>query len=318
MRKNSLFVVFLLFVFFQQNSENKVYAQYNPTGIIWVLPYRPDALPVNGNRTGNSGVNRAFEDFHVIEYKFLDSLYINPYNQKLPIYQIRLQDDYASSELDFIYLLHVCYQSFFINIALPYYHQYVSNGEIISTDNGEIHLFFYDIDFQQSLVPTSNTRSNNKQMNKILQKYDIKSYTYDPFVLDGDTVWRTISILCQYQDALPLYYDLLTLHYLYDKIDVTGFYNFNEIIFPCGQYTGISDEKEPSLTIFPNPAQDEITISGVEPESVTLYDIMGKIVVSKFDPETNKINISQLSGGFYVIKITSNDGKCYTGKIVKE
>jgi len=310
----------LLFVYIQINFENKVLAQIEHTGIIWVVPNRPDAFPVNGNWTGNSGLNLAFEDFHVIEYAFLDSLYIDAYEDKIPIYQIRIQEEYASMEYDFMYLLHVCYHNFFVKIAYPYFTQYVSNGELISTDNGYINIHIDDTIFQQSLRPRNEISSYNKRMNLILRKYDIKSYEYRPFVLHttGDTLWRTISILCQYQDALPLYYDLLTIHDLFDDISITSFYAFNEIDFPCGQYTGITDEEEPSLTIFPNPAQDEITISGVKPESVTLYDIMGKMIVSKFDSESNKINIKKLPNGLYIIKIITSDGKVFINKILKQ
>lgn len=296
------------------------YSQVVHTGVIWVVPNRSDAFPVNGTRSGNSGLNLAFEDFHVIEYAFLDSLYIDAYLDKIPIYQIRLQEEYASMECDFMYLLHVCYHNFFVKIAYPYFTQYVSNGELISTDNGYINIHIDDTIFQQSLRPRNEISSYNKRMNLILRKYDIKSYEYRPFVLHstGDTLWRTISILCQYQDALPLYYDLLTIHDLFDDISITSFYAFNEIDFPCGQYTGLSDENETSLTIFPNPAQDEITISGVTTESVIMYDVMGKKVLSEFDTETNKIDIKNLPNGLYIIKIISVDGKLFTNKIVKQ
>lgn len=319
MRKNSLFVVFLLFSFIQFNFSPICYSQVVHTGVIWVLPNRADAFPVNGNRTGNAGLNLAFEDYHVIEYAFLDSIYITGLLYKQPIYQIRLHEEFADEEYEFVNVLHYCYPGFFNNSTLPYYNPFIGEQQTLTTDNGLITLMFHDENFDYSLVPSSNTRSYNKRMNLILINYDIKSYTYDLFILNsGDTLLRTIEIVCQYQDLLPLYYDLLTISYLYNEIGASGFISFGESSNPCNQYSGVSDSGDPTLMIFPNPAQDEITISGVEAESVTLYDIMGKMVVSKFDPETNKINISQLSCGFYVIKLNSNDGKCYTGKIVKE
>lgn len=124
---------------------------YDPTGIIWVVPNRPDALPVNVNRTGNSGLNMAFEDYHVIEYTFLDSFYIETYIQKIPIYQIRIDPEYANLEYEFI-----------------------------------------------SIIP--------------------------------------------------------------------GFQSFGDIVVPCGPYSGISTEEVKSIQVFPNPAQDEISIIGVIPE----------------------------------------------------
>ncbi|PKP28525.1 MAG: hypothetical protein CVU02_00665, partial [Bacteroidetes bacterium HGW-Bacteroidetes-19] len=292
--------------------------QEEHTGIIWVVPNRPDAFPVNGNRTGNPGLNLAFEDFHVIEYAYLDSLYFEPYTVKLPIYQIRLQEEYAHLEYNFMYLLDNCYPGFFSHFTDPYYNEFFIDGQLISTNNGIIYIYFYDEYFDPTLVLRSNTRSYNKHMNLILRKYDIKSYSYHPFVLNGDTLWRTITILSHYQDALPLYYDLLTNNNLYEYIFISSFRTFGDSSNPCGPYSGISDEVESTFKIFPNPAQDEILISGVIPESVIVYDVLGKMVVTKFDAETNKINIKHLPDGLYILKIISNDAKMYTDKIIKQ
>lgn len=316
--KNRIIPAFLLVFLMYSNFGQIGYSQVSYTGTIWVVPSRPDAFPVNGNRTGNPGINLGFENYHVVEYKFLDSLHFEPYISNLPIYQIRLQEDYASMEFEFMFLLRYCYQNFFSMFAYPYFNPYINNGELISTDNGKINIFFYDTIFTPTLIPRTNTSSYNKRMNLILRKYDIKSYEYNPFVLNGDTLWRTITILCNYQDALPLYHELQTIHDLFDEIQVSNLYAFNEIVLPCGPYSGISDEKEPTLTIFPNPANDEITISGVTPESVMMYDVMGKMVLSEFDTETNKINIKKLPSGLYIIKIISTDSKLFTNKIVKQ
>ena len=64
----------LLFSLFQLCFDNSTKAQ--APSIVWVCPSRADAFPVNGNRTGNTGLNLAFDDFNVIEYIYLDSFYI--------------------------------------------------------------------------------------------------------------------------------------------------------------------------------------------------------------------------------------------------
>lgn len=309
--------IILLFFYFLTNLGNTAKAQYNYTGIIWVEVNRTDALPENGNLTGNSGVNLIFEDFNVIEYKFIDSLYIEPYLYKIPIYQIRLDEDYADLDLYFMYLLNCCYGSFFPRIANPYYHPF-DDGQTLTVDNGEITIYFYEDYFDPTLIPRTNTRSYNKSMNLILKKYDIKSYEYSPFVFLGDTVTRTIKILCDYEDVLPLYYDLLTNHSLYEELYIANFYPFEDIAYPCGSYSGVSNEKEPFLTIYPNPAQNEIFVLGVNLKSIIVYDVMGKMVVSEFDAETNKIDIKMLPNGLYIIKIITFDRKLYTKKIIKQ
>lgn len=318
--KNWGAVVLLFISVFFVNFENKALAQVVHTGTIWIIPNRPDAFPVNGNRTGNAGLNLAFEDFHVIEYAFLDSIYITELLYKQPIYQIRLQEEYADEEYEFAKVLHYCYPGFFKNSSLPYYNPFMGEQQTLSTDNGLIILMFIDEYFDYTLVPKSNTRSYNKHMNLILRKYDIKSYIYTPyFVNSGDTLLRTIEIVCQYQDLLPLYYDLLLISYLYDYIGASGVLGFTPTSdIQCGQYSTLSNETVPSLKVFPNPAQDEVFISGVISESVGVYDVMGKMVVTKFDAEKNKIDIKHLPDGLYILKIITDEGKVFTEKILKQ
>ena len=154
-------------------------------------------------------------------------------------------------------------------------------------------------------------------MNLILKKYDIKSYEYSPFVFLGDTVTRTIKILCDYEDVLPLYYDLLTNHSLYEELYIANFYPFEDIAYPCGSYSGVSNEKEPFLTIYPNPAQNEIFVLGVNLKSIIVYDVMGNQVITEFDTESNKIDIKNLPNGLYIIEILSEKGDFLTSKFIK-
>lgn len=324
--KNCLISMMLYFAFIQFiYGQDTIPEYYDPTGIIWVVPKRADAFPINGIQTGNSGLNFGLESYHVIEYNFLDSLYFtseldtNGFVKKKAVYQIRLQEEYAHWEVSLLDLLHYCYPGFFEDFAFPYYNPH-SDGQTITTDNGRIILEFEGYYFNSTLLPRSNTRSNNKPMNLILKKYDIKSYTYHafpPFSAE-DTNYRWIDIVCGYQDALALYYDLLNINYLYDYISIARSKNFGENNNPCGPFSSLSDEKEPPLSIFPNPAQDEITISGVTPESIMIYDVMGKLVVSEFDPVTNKVDIKKLPNGLYIIKIKTVDGKIFTDKILKQ
>ena len=77
----------------------------------------------------------------------------------------------------------------------------------------------------------------------------------------------------------------------------------------------INDNKIEGLNIYPNPATDIVTISsnnnGVK--SVQLFDLTGKKVMSV---ETeNTINVSGLTKGMYIIKITEA-GKSATSKLI--
>jgi len=99
-----------------------------------------------------------------------------------------------------------------------------------------------------------------------------------------------------------------------------GYYgDYDMWIVKLSAETGIS-ENDPIINfqIYPNPTQNEIFVSGVVPESVIVYDVMGKMVITKFDAETNKIDLKHLPDGLYILKIISDEGKVYSDKIIKQ
>jgi hypothetical protein len=77
----------------------------------------------------------------------------------------------------------------------------------------------------------------------------------------------------------------------------------------------ISDEELMSLSIYPNPASDIISIKGVENiKSIKLYSILGSLEKEVFN--TNQIDISELSFGIHLIKV--DNGTVFTRKIIKQ
>lgn len=70
--------------------------------------------------------------------------------------------------------------------------------------------------------------------------------------------------------------------------------------------------------IYPNPVKDRLSIHispDVKLESIELYDVSGRCVVSS---RTAEMNVANLPAGQYVAKITLEDGKVYSDKVVKE
>ncbi|HPB57951.1 MAG TPA: T9SS type A sorting domain-containing protein [Bacteroidales bacterium] len=319
MKKNPFIILFLLFSFILFGGVNDIFAQR--TGIIWVVPTSADAYPVDGNRTGNPGLNMLFEDYHVIDYRFVDSFYVDCYIDKFAFYQIQLDPEFIQEEYDCMQYLNHCYRALFFGVVLPYHNPLYQNGELVSTNHGMITLGFYDHYFNPTLVPSSSTRSNNIWMNQILMNYDIESYIYDPYVspISGDTLYRNIYIYCANNDLIPLYYDLLTIDYLYENISIIpGFETVAEYIYPCGSYSSVTEEESTPFAIYPNPAQDEVYFAGVTPKSVIIYDILGKKVAAELNPDRNSIDIKNLPNGLYIIKIVSDEGEQFIEKVLKQ
>lgn len=68
----------------------------------------------------------------------------------------------------------------------------------------------------------------------------------------------------------------------------------------------IGDVSKSKIQIFPNPVIDAITISGVEnAQKVEIYNTVGQLV--KAENFKNKINVSSLSSGIYILKIKTKD-----------
>jgi aldose sugar dehydrogenase len=78
-----------------------------------------------------------------------------------------------------------------------------------------------------------------------------------------------------------------------------------------------------NVKIFPNPATNNLTISNLDKSSIIdniiIYDVLGKIILSLDNVDTNNINIATLANGFYNIKITErNSKKTWQGSFVKQ
>ena len=77
----------------------------------------------------------------------------------------------------------------------------------------------------------------------------------------------------------------------------------------------ISEEELMSFSIYPNPATDLISISGVENiNSIKVYSILGSLEKEVFN--TNQIDISELSSGIHLIKV--DNGTVSIKKIIKQ
>ncbi|MCL2039159.1 MAG: M6 family metalloprotease domain-containing protein [Bacteroidetes bacterium] len=79
---------------------------------------------------------------------------------------------------------------------------------------------------------------------------------------------------------------------------------------------GVEEEHESKITIFPNPAKNNIHIvnhSNETIENIEIFDLDGKNILTTKNPE---IDITNLTSGTYIVKIKTNK-KTYLEKIVK-
>jgi len=83
---------------------------------------------------------------------------------------------------------------------------------------------------------------------------------------------------------------------------------------------GISDNNLSSkVKVYPNPANDFLNIEtiGISISSVEMYNLLGKNVLTQNNSINNKIDISHLSSGIYLLKVNA-EGRTFTTKIIKD
>ena len=97
------------------------------------------------------------------------------------------------------------------------------------------------------------------------------------------------------------------------NITVTGNATYIASFAPI---TGIESTDSESWTLYPNPATDVVTVTGVENASIVVTDITGRTVATHTIADgNNRLDVSRLVAGAYFLRITS-DGVSSVQKLV--
>lgn len=121
---------------------------------------------------------------------------------------------------------------------------------------------------------------------------------------DGNTS-NTSSLIHNYTYANGGVYDVTVIAYGKCLINDTA---KAQITVPC-QITSLDDNLDQNLSIYPNPSEGMIYIESdeLQIESLEILDINGKSVIQKTG-NSREIDISELSNGYYLLKVNSTSG----------
>ena len=74
----------------------------------------------------------------------------------------------------------------------------------------------------------------------------------------------------------------------------------------------------PEFSFYPNPTSVMLNIEGERMESVAVFNMAGKLISRRVadTPEFTQIDVLDLPTGHYLVKVTLDDGKTVTGKII--
>jgi hypothetical protein len=82
--------------------------------------------------------------------------------------------------------------------------------------------------------------------------------------------------------------------------------------------TGVVETVLPNISIYPNPSKDWVKIDGLtELSDVQIFDITGKLVLSQEYQLDDRIDISSLTTGMYILNIRNSEGVS-SKKIIKQ
>jgi hypothetical protein len=98
-----------------------------------------------------------------------------------------------------------------------------------------------------------------------------------------------------------------------------GLYAIDNFSIIITETLGIKQNTIAGLNMYPNPVSNGtlyITSNSSEAKSVTIFDVLGKQVLNS-KTSSNAVNVSNLVGGVYFVKITE-DGKTDTKKLIIE
>ena len=73
--------------------------------------------------------------------------------------------------------------------------------------------------------------------------------------------------------------------------------------------TGITEDNTPSISVFPNPATDFVTIEAEDLQQVTLFDMAGRMLKRiSAQGDRQQLDLRELSAGTYFIMVTTENG----------
>lgn len=70
-----------------------------------------------------------------------------------------------------------------------------------------------------------------------------------------------------------------------------------------------------NITVYPQPTTGILNIIGVDVEKIQLYDVSGRLLETISD---SKIDISNHAAGFYILKVTNEQGNTFAKRVIKQ
>lgn len=87
-----------------------------------------------------------------------------------------------------------------------------------------------------------------------------------------------------------------------------------QFVFTTAAVVGVDDQELSKMVLYPNPADDVLTIRGIDVKSLKIYNMTGQIL--RQVSNKSLINVSEMEPGAYVINVTDRDDNKFEEVII--
>jgi hypothetical protein len=144
----------------------------------------------------------------------------------------------------------------------------------------------------------------------LLKPYSSRDYHYNIDVKSAGGTYSTVVDRSTNTEGAAVLMDNVTAQGRFVRVTVTGaatytggwatLYEIEAYGTPVDTNTAVRNLKQDEITLYPNPALDEVTIKGVNPGSfISIYTVQGLKVL---ESSGNKVNLSPLPAGMYLLR----------------
>ena len=82
--------------------------------------------------------------------------------------------------------------------------------------------------------------------------------------------------------------------------------------------TAVENVQKTELSVYPNPAINEITVQGEGLQTYTVFDLAGHAIQAGSLLTSNKADVSRLGAGMYLLQVQTADGNTHTTSLIKQ
>lgn len=186
------------------------------------------------------------------------------------------------------------------------------NGYI--SDAGSWELYSYDLyqyDNYGNCIEHSTCNAAGNYTNRRFYEYDLSvpaSEVYIPYDIPDQTYPEAFAD--QHKRVLERWHtrdENNVLQYVCDFIYVYE-----------GETTALTDPTYTPLEVYPNPTRGIINLQGERAVEYELYDLQGKRLSQERLMGSPTLNLTHYPNGIYFLRLTLQDGRSYTTKVVKK